>query len=58
MIFVVVAIFGSDGADEIDVLIGVKGGEVLLVGMEVVDLTKLQVLGGDRVTMVSKCWSN
>jgi hypothetical protein len=58
LVFVVVAVLRGDGADEVDVLVGVEGGEVFLVGVVVVYLPELQVLGGSRGTMVSKCWSN
>lgn len=44
MILVVVAVLGGDVADEIDVLIGVEGGHVLLCCVVFVELGVLHVL--------------
>ncbi len=53
-----VAVLGVDVADEVDVLVGVEGGELFLSGVVLVDLCELQILNEGSRTIVSKCWSS
>lgn len=58
LVLEVAAVLGSDGADEVDVLVRVEGGEFLLGGVVLVDVSEFKVLRAVRGTMVSKCWSS
>ena len=51
MVFVVGSVFGSDVADDIHVLVGVKGGEGFLLGVEVIEFGEAFVLHEGRSTM-------
>jgi hypothetical protein len=41
LVFVVASVLGGDGADEVDVLVGVEGGEFLLGGVVLVDVCEI-----------------
>lgn len=41
LVLVVGAVFGSDGADEVDVLVGVEGGEFFLGGVVLMQISEL-----------------
>jgi hypothetical protein len=58
LVLEMVAVLGVDVADEVDVLVGVEGGELLLRGVVLVDLRELEVLNDATRTIVSKCWSS
>ena len=58
LIFKTGPVLRGDSSDEIDVLIGVESGQVLLVGVIVVQLGELEVLGEGRGTTVSKWLSS
>jgi hypothetical protein len=58
LIFEMIAVLWVDIADEVDVLIGVEGGELFLCGVVLVDLCEFEVLNEVEHTIVSKCWSS
>lgn len=58
LVLVIASVLGGNGADEVDVLIGVEGGQFLLGGVVLVDICEFQVLSEWEGTMVSKCWSS
>ena len=53
-----IAVLWVDVADEVDVLIRVKGGELFLRGVVLVYLCEFEILNEGVRTIVSKCWSS
>lgn len=51
-------VFRSDCFYEVDVLVGVEGGEFFLIGVVAVEFGELEVLSGREATMVSKWLSS
>jgi hypothetical protein len=52
LVFVISSIFGSDSADEVDVLIGVEGGELFLSSVVLIKICELKVLSRWMGTIV------
>jgi hypothetical protein len=45
LVFKVGSVLGGDCADEVDILVGVEGGQFLLRGVVLVEVCELEILG-------------